>query len=99
MTVFFPSLGRSPPGRLASIRHFGVELVDLFQTETLRLIDEEPDVGDADEASTEPDKEDFGLEVGEAFAVVDQVGGRVGNGPVEQPVGGGGHAEGLGASG
>lgn len=99
LTVLFPSLGGSPLCRLASTGHFGVELVDLFQTETLGFVDEEPDVGNADEAGAEPDKEDLGLEVGEALAVVDQIGGGVGDGPVEQPVGGGGHAEGLGASG
>lgn len=97
--MLFPTLSRSPLGRLASIRHLSVELVNLFQTETLGFVDEEPDVGDADEASAEPDKEDFGLEVGEALAVVDQIGGGIGNGPVEEPVGGGGHAEGLGTRG
>lgn len=99
LTVLFPTLSRSPLGRLASIRHLGVELVNLFQTETLGFVDEEPDVGDADEASAEPDKEDFGLEIGEALAVVDQIGGGVGNGPVEEPVGSGGHAERLGTRG
>lgn len=99
MTVLFPSFGRNPLGGLASTRYFGIELVDLFQTEIFGFVDEEPDVSDADEAGGEPDKEDLGLEVGEALAVVDQIGGGVGNGPVEEPVGGGGHAERLGASG
>lgn len=98
-TVFLPSLSRTPLGRLASHRHFGVELIHLFQTKSLGLVDEEPDVGNAEEASTEPDKEDFGLEIGEAFAVVDQVGGGISDGPVEQPVGGGTHAERFGARG
>lgn len=96
-TVFFPSLGRAPFGRLSSHRHLGVELIHLLQTETLGLVDEEPDVGNADETSTKPDKEDFGLEIGVALTVVDQVWGGVGDGPVEEPVGCGGHAERLGA--
>lgn len=95
MLVLLPCLGRHPGGGLASVRHLAVELVNLLQAEPLGLVDEEPDVGNAEEAGAEPDEEDLGLQVGEALAVVDEIWGGVGDGPVEQPVGGGGHAEGL----
>ena len=74
-----------------------VELVDLLKGQTLGLVDHEVDEGDADEAEAAPDEEDLGLQVGVAGALVDHVGGGVGDGPVEEPVGGGGHGEGLGA--
>lgn len=91
-----PGLLRLPLRRLGSNRHLLVELVDLLESKTLGLVDEEVDEGNAQEAAAEPDEEDLGLEVGVALAVVDEVGGRVGNGPVEEPVGGGAHGEGLG---
>lgn len=97
MLVLLPCLGGHPGGGLASVRNLTVELVNLFQAEPLGLIDEEPYVGNAEEAGAEPDEEDLGLQVGEALAVVYEVRGGVGDGPVEQPVGGGGHAEGFGA--
>jgi hypothetical protein len=74
---------------------FSVELVDLLEREALGLVDHEVDKGDADEAETAPDEEDLGLQVGVAGAVVDHVGSRVGDGPVQEPVGGSGHREGL----
>lgn len=51
-----------------------VELIDLFEGETLGLVDEEVDKGDADEAAAEPDEEDLALEVGLAGTKVDEVG-------------------------
>lgn len=42
-------------------RHLGVQLVDLLQRQTLGLVDEEVDEGDAEEAAGEPDEEDLGL--------------------------------------
>ena len=80
--------------RLADLE---VKLVDLLEGQTLGLVDHEVDEGDADEAEAAPDEEDLGLQVGVAGALVDHVGGGVGDGPVEEPVGGGGHGEGLGA--
>jgi hypothetical protein len=80
--------------RLADLE---VELVDLLEGQTLGLVDHEVDEGDADEAEAAPDEEDLGLQVGVAGTLVDHVGGGVGDGPVEEPVGGGGHGEGLGA--
>lgn len=94
--VLLPGLGRLPRRRLARNLDLGVQLVDLLQAEALCLVDEEVDVGDAQEAGAEPHEEDLGLQVGKALAVVDQVRRGVGNGPVEQPVGGRGHAERLG---
>lgn len=66
----------------------GVELVDLLQAESLGLIDEEVDEGDAEEAGAKPDEEDLALQVGVALAVVDEVGGGVGDCPVEEPLAG-----------
>lgn len=80
---------RGPLGRLASRDALGVHLVNLFEREALGFINKEVDKGNADKAAAEPDEEDLGLEVGIAGAKVDEVGGRVGDGPVEQPVGGG----------
>ena len=74
-----------------------VELVDLLEGQTLGLVDHEVDEGDTDEAEAAPDEEDLGLQVGVARALIDHVGGGVGDGPVEEPVGGGGHGQRLGA--
>lgn len=81
--------------RAPGLADFGVELVDLFEGEALGLVDEAPDEEDADETAGGPDEEDAGLEAGVALAGVDEVGGGVGDGPVEEPVGGGGHGETL----
>lgn len=78
-----PHLGRHPGGGFAGDVDLGVKLVDLLQAESLGLVDEEPDVSNAEEAGSEPDEEDLGLQVGVALAVVDKIGGRVGDGPVE----------------
>jgi len=53
--------------------------------------------GDADKAARAPDEEHARLEIGVALAGTDKVGGGIGDGPVEQPVGGGGHGQALGA--
>lgn len=94
--AMLPGLSGAPilgvPGHL----HLFVELINLFQAQSLGLIDEEPDKGDAQEATAKPDEEDLGLEVGVATAVVDKVRRGIGNGPVEEPIGGSGHAERLG---
>lgn len=75
-----------------------VELVDLFERKTLGLVDVEVDECSADDAEATPDEEDLGLEVGVAWARVDHVRGRVGDGEVEEPVGGSGDGESLGAN-
>lgn len=75
-----------PGGRLAGRWALGVHQVDLLEREALGLVDEEVDKGDADKAAGEPDEEDLGLQVGVAGAVVDQVRGRVSDGPVEKPL-------------
>lgn len=71
--------GTEPP-------HLAVQLVDLLERQALGLVDEEVDEGDAEEAAAEPDEEDLGLQVGVPGPVVDEVGRRVGDGPVEKPL-------------
>lgn len=83
--------------RLPRLGDLGVEFVDLLERQALGLVDHEVDEGDADEAEAAPDEEDFGLQVGVARAGVDHVGRGVGDGPVQEPVGGGRHGEGFGA--
>ncbi len=96
-----PKRRRRPPllalPRTAPAGHLGIQLVDLLEGQALGLVDHEVDEGDAQEAASEPDEEDLGLQVGVAGAEVDEVGRRVGDGPVEEPVGCGGHGEGFGA--
>lgn len=94
--VLLHSLGGTPLGGVGCPGDLFVEQVDLFQAETLGLVDHAVDESDADEAAAEPDEEDLGLKVGIALAEINEVGSRVGNGPVEQPVGGGGDTKRLG---
>lgn len=91
-----PGVMGLPVKGLSSNADLVVELVDLLEGQTLGLVDEKVDEGDAQETAAEPDEEDLGLEVGLAGTVVDEVGSGVGDGPVEEPVGGSGHTEGLG---
>lgn len=63
-----------------------VHLIDLLKGQALGLIDEEVYEGNAEEASGEPDEEDLALKVGIPGTVVDEVRGRVGDGPVEKPL-------------
>lgn len=72
-----PCLGGLPVLGLAGNSNFIVELVNLLEGESLGLVDEEVDEGDAQETAGEPDEEDLGLEVGLSAAVVDEVGSRV----------------------
>ena len=89
--------GGPPAHTLSRARYLEVQLVDLFQRQALRLVDHEVHEGDAEEAACEPDEEDLRLQVGVSWAPVDEIGGAVGDGPVEEPVGGCGHGEGLGS--
>lgn len=73
-----PGLSGLPVLGLAGNANFIVELIDLLEGETLGLVDEEVDEGDAQETAGEPDEEDLGLEVGLSGTVVDEVGSRVG---------------------
>jgi hypothetical protein len=82
---------------LPRLADLAVELVDLLEGQALGLVDHEVDEGNADEAEAAPDEEDLGLQVGVAGAGVDHVRCGVGDGPVEQPIGCGGHGKGLGA--
>ena len=65
------------------MRHLGVQLVHLLQTQTLGLVDQRVYEECADGAEGAPDVEDLGLEVGVARAVVHQVGRGIRDGPVE----------------
>src|SRR5947207_476218 len=49
---------------LPCLLHDAVEFVNLFEGETLGLVDHEIDEGDADKAEGAPDEEDFGLKIG-----------------------------------
>lgn len=80
---------------LAGLRNNAVQLVDLLEGKTLGLVDHEVNKGNADEAERSPDEEHFRLQVG--VISIDHVGGGVGNGPVEEPVAGGGHGQALGS--
>ena len=75
---------------------FGIKLVNLLEGEALCFVDHEVDKNNTDKAAAAPDEKYLGLEVGISMAVVDQVRGRVGKGPVEEPVGGCGHGERFG---
>lgn len=68
-----------------------VQLIYLLEGQTLSLVYQAEDKECADEAEAAPDEEHFRLQVCVALARVYHVGGRVGNGPVEEPVGGRGH--------
>ena len=85
--------GRHELGRVPRVRHLGIQLVDLLQAQAFRLVDERVDEEGADEAKGAPDEEDLAAEIGVAGPRVDEVRGRVCNGPVEQPVGRRGHGE------
>lgn len=75
-----------------------VQFIDFFQREALGLIDHEVDEANADETACEPDEEDLGLQIDVSGAVVDEIRGRIGQSPVEQPVGGRRHRQGLGSN-
>lgn len=78
---------RGPPvDALPRRLDLGVQLVDLLERPALGLVDKEVDKGDTDKAAAEPDEEDLRLQVGVAGAVVDEIGGGVSNGPVEEPL-------------
>lgn len=79
-------LGALRPGPQAHVLHVRVQRVDVLERQALGLVDEEVDKRDAREAAREPDEEDLGLQVGVAVAEVDEVGGGVGDGPVEEPL-------------
>lgn len=95
-----PDIGEVDRGdettRLPGLGDLAVQLVDLLERETLGLVDAGVHKDKRDEAEATPDEEHLGLQVGIARAAVDHVRSRVGDGPVEQPVGGGGDGETLG---
>lgn len=78
---------RLPPVAILGFEARGlVHLVDFFQRQTFRFVNEEVDEEDTAQAGGAPDKENLGLQVGVAGTVVDEVGGGVGDGPVEHPL-------------
>lgn len=74
-----------PSNGLAGLLDLVVELVNLLESKALGLVNEEVNEADTQEAAAEPDEEDLGLQVGVAWPPVDEVGGGVGDGPVEEP--------------
>lgn len=70
-----PHLNRStlwPPAHtIPSRRNLIIQLVDLFQSQPFGLVDHKIHKANADEAAPKPDKEDLGLQVRVAIAVVD----------------------------
>ncbi len=89
--------GRNKALGLPCLADLCVELVDLFKRKTLGLVDGEIHKRRADQTESTPDEEHLGPQVRVAWTRVHHVGSSVGDGPVEQPVGGRGHGEGLGA--
>lgn len=91
------SNSRHPPNTILRNTNLTIELINLLQRKALRLIDHEVDENDADETASAPDKEDLRLEIGVSWTPVDEIGSRVCDSPVEEPVRRSGHGEGLGA--
>lgn len=91
--------GRDEAGRAPGLGDLAVQLVDLLEREALGLVDHEPHEGGAHEAEAAPDEEHLDAQVRVALlavAAAHEVRRRVGDGPVEQPVGRGRHRERLG---
>ena len=82
--------------RLPGLGDLAIKLIDLLERETLGLVDAGVHKDKRDEAEATPDEEYLGLQVGIARTAVDHVRSSVGDGPVEQPVGGGCDGETLG---
>lgn len=64
-----------PLGTLPRFPTIAIHLVNLFEGKTLGFVDEEVHETNAQEASGEPNEEDFALKVRVAIAIVDEVGG------------------------
>jgi hypothetical protein len=64
-----------PLGAFPRFPTIAIHLVNLFEGKTLGFVDKEVHKADAQEASGEPNEEDFALKVGVAIAIVDEVGG------------------------
>lgn len=88
---------RSEGFGLPRLGALGVQLVHLLQAEPFGLIDQGPNEEGADKTKGTPDEEHFGLEVCIARTAIDHVGGRVGDRPVEEPVGRCRYREALGS--
>ncbi len=87
----------SPAHTLTRNLNLIIQLIDLLKGKALRLINHKVDEGNTQKAAGEPDEEDLGLEIGITRAPVDEIGCGVGDRPVQEPVGGGGHGERLGS--
>lgn len=81
---------------LPRLGDLGVEFVDLLERKALGLVDGKVDESAANQTESTPDEEHLGSQIGVTWSRVYHVGSGVGNGPVEKPVGGRGHGEGLG---
>jgi hypothetical protein len=90
------TVGFQPTLRLATLTSSYSS--SICSSESLGLVDQEVDEGDAQEAAAELDEEDLGLQVRVPRSIVHQVGCRVGDGPVKESVDCGCHGESLGAN-
>lgn len=90
--------GRNPANRVPSAGNLGVKFINLLKGKTLGLVNASVNKHTTDKAESTPDEEHLRLEVGISRSAVHHVRSSVGNSPVEQPVGGGGDGETLGAS-
>lgn len=87
-SLWNPTLG------LSCNANISIQLINLLKRQALGLVDEEVHEGDADETAAEPDPKDLGLQIGVlAWAVVDEIWCRVGDGEIEQPVCGSCHGK------
>ena len=64
---------RSPLGRVTSDSNLTIQLINLFEGETLSLVDHEVDKSNTQEAAAEPNEEDLRLKVSVSWSPVDQV--------------------------
>lgn len=90
--------GWNPANRVPSAGNLSIKLINLLKGKTLGLVNASVNKHTTDEAESTPNEEHLRLEVGVSRSAVHHVRSSVGNSPVEQPVGGGGDGETLGAS-
>ena len=68
-----------------------IHLINLLQSQALGLVNHKIHECDAQEAAGEPDEEDLALKIGVAGTEIHQIRRGVGDGPIEEPIGGGCH--------
>lgn len=88
----------NPSNTLSRIADLSIQFIHLFQREAFRFINHEINERNADEATTSPDEEDFGLQIGIAWPIVYQIWCGVRDRPIQKPVRGCCHRKRLGAN-